>query len=89
METRSVLAMSYILEDYKKLGSIILEAQKKTKNRDFSYDLLRVSLGKTVIGGNTTDRSLLEFLKPCHFKLDFFSEIIIWKFYKINHMGIK
>ena len=56
METRSVLAMSYILEDYKKFGDIILEAQKKTKNRDFSYDLLRVSQGKTIIGGSAAKK---------------------------------
>ena len=50
------------------------EEEIKAKKR--YYDLLRISMvvnnmatydGKTVIGGNITDRSLLEFLKPCDF----------------------
>ena len=50
------------------------EEDIKTKKR--YYDMLRISMvannmatydGKKVVGGNITDRSLLEFLKPCDF----------------------
>lgn len=58
-------------------GNLTLyKKEEDLKNKKKYYDLLRISMvvnnmatydGKKVVGGNITDRSLLEFLKPCDF----------------------
>lgn len=61
METRSLLAMCYILDDYHRFGDAIIASQKKVKNRDFSYDLLKVTQGRKIIGGHEAKRIYNEF----------------------------
>lgn len=60
METKSLLAMCYILDEYHALGDAIMEVTR-TKKRDIAYDLLRLTQGKNVIGAKDAKRILIEY----------------------------
>ena len=46
METKSVLAMCYILDEYEMFKVAVEELEKKAGNRDFTYEVLKLSQGK-------------------------------------------
>lgn len=50
IETRTLLAMSYILDEYESLKNAVMELEKRSGNSDYVYAVLKITQGKYVIG---------------------------------------
>lgn len=56
IETRTLLAMCYILDEYQIFKEAVKELDKKSGNRDYVYAVLKLTQGKMVIGGKHAKR---------------------------------
>lgn len=56
IETRNLLAMCYILDEYQIFKEAVKELDKKAGSRDFVYDVIKLTQGKMVIGGKHAKR---------------------------------